>query len=319
MQLYAADIAPLVEPVRDAARRLVRELGFMQSTLAGSGLSPSAVHALIEIGRHGTRTGAELAAALALEKSSVSRLLARLCDGGLLRPGPARDGRERPLALTRKGRATLAAIDGFARGQVAEALAKMPPPERIAVADGLSLYADALAGRRGAPAADGDPVAIVAGYRPGLLGRCAEMHARFYARHAGFGRYFEARVAGGLAGFAGRLDNPRNGIWAAVRRDTVLGTIAIDGEDLGEDTAHLRWFIVDDGLRGTGAGRRLLQAALAFCDAGGFRETRLWTFRGLDAARHLYEARGFALAREWSGRQWGDEVMEQLFVRPRPA
>ncbi len=41
----------------------------------------------------------------------------------------------------------------------------------------------------------------------------------------------------------------------------------------------------------------------------------LWTFRGLDAARRLYEANGFALVEEQPGRQWGEEVIEQRFVR----
>ena len=89
----------------------------------------------------------------------------------------------------------------------------------------------------------------------------------------------------------------------------------IDGEDLGPGTAHLRWFIVEDGLRGAGIGRSLLTAAVAFCDRQGFAEIHLWTFKGLDAARRLYEAHGFAVAAEAVGRQWGTEVVEQKFVR----
>ncbi|WP_342212198.1 hypothetical protein [Roseitalea porphyridii] len=42
--------AATIAHIRDASRRLVRELGFMQATLAGTDLSPSAVHAIIEIG-----------------------------------------------------------------------------------------------------------------------------------------------------------------------------------------------------------------------------------------------------------------------------
>ncbi len=68
-------------------------------------------------------------------------------------------------------------------------------------------------------------------------------------------------------------------------------------------------------MRGTGVGRQLLSAALAFCDERGFAATHLWTFRGLDAARRLYEDNGFALAEERPGNQWGKKVMEQRFVR----
>jgi GNAT superfamily N-acetyltransferase len=145
------------------------------------------------------------------------------------------------------------------------------------------------------------------------------MHARFYAAAAGFGPVFESKVAAGLAEFVPRLDRPPNQLWSAVRDEAILGTIAIDGEDLAPGVAHLRWFIVDEGLRGSGTGRRLLTAATQFCDRHGFRETRLWTFRGLDAARRLYEASGFVLTHEEAGRQWGREVIEQQFVRPAPA
>jgi len=88
---------------------------------------------------------------------------------------------------------------------------------------------------------------------------------------------------------------------------------------LGGGAAHLRWFIVDDGLRGYGIGRALIGRAMAFVDEAGFGETRLWTFKGLDAARALYEQAGFQLAEEASGAQWGTEVVEQVFVRPAVA
>jgi GNAT superfamily N-acetyltransferase len=142
------------------------------------------------------------------------------------------------------------------------------------------------------------------------------MHAHSYARTSDFGRRFEHVVAGGLAAFCDRLGQPGNAIWAAMQDGAIVGSIAIDGEDLGARTAHLRWVIVDDHVRG-GAGRRLLTRALDFVDSHGFVETHLWTFRALAAARHLYERHGFPLAEERPGTQWGSEVREQRFVRAR--
>ncbi len=66
----------------------------------------------------------------------------------------------------------------------------------------------------------------------------------------------------------------------------------------------MRWFILDDSCRGTGIGRRLLSEAMAFCDSRQFSAVQLWTFKGLDAARKLYESFGFTLIREWQGEQW---------------
>lgn len=160
-------------------------------------------------------------------------------------------------------------------------------------------------------------VVIEHGYRPGAIGRITEMHASFYARHAGFGQFFESQVAAGLAEFAGRLVHPGNGLWVALQAQRIVGSVAIDGEDLGNNKAHLRWFIVDEGVRGGGTGRTLLHEALHFCDRAGYTETHLWTFDSLHAARRLYEGSGFTLAGESQGTQWGEAVTEQLFVRRR--
>lgn len=160
---------------------------------------------------------------------------------------------------------------------------------------------------------------LVEGYRPGVLGTCVRMHADFYARHAGFDAFFEAEVAAGMADFMQRLDRPSNGIWSACVGDRMLGCIVLDGEDLGHGVGHLRWFIVDDGVRGVGIRNALLTATLSFAGASGFDRVELWTFAGLDATRRLYEGAGFALVDEQPGRRWGGEVLEQHFIRPRPS
>ena len=308
----------LVDDVRAASRRMVRELGFMRPTLAATAYPPSAVHALIEISTAPDPvTATRLADLLGLDKSSVSRMLRKLVDAGEIKAAVAPgDARAKPLALTRRGRRTVAAIHASAHDQVAGAMARLPPARHRLIAQGLADYANALeACRTGLPAVPPVPPEILQGYQSGLIGRIVDMHARFYARTVGFGAYFESLVSTGLADFVRRLPNRRNAIWTATQRGLIVGSVAVDGEDLGENVAHLRWFIVDEGLQGAGTGRRLLARALAFCDSQDFSATRLWTFRGLDAARRLYEDFGFTLEEEHAGRQWGNEVVEQRFVR----
>lgn len=310
----------LVEQIRADSRLMVRELGFMQSTLAATDYPPSAVHALLEIGAHRDMTAGRLAEVLGLDKSSVSRMLRKLIGAGEIEERrSAADGRAKLLGLTEKGRTTLNAIHAYGRSQVVSALDCLGTEDRQMVAQGLAAYARALHARRlGGASGLADTIEIEQGYRPGAIGRIAEMHANFYSRHIGFGQFFESRVAADAAEFAGRLESSRNALWLAVHEGRIVGSVAIDGEDLGAGMAHLRWFIIDDGLRGAGVGRRLLNEAVAFCDSRGFSEIQLWTFRGLDAARRLYEAFGFVLAEESPGDQWGKTVTEQRFVRQLP-
>lgn len=317
LDIAVSEDFPALEHIRAASRRLVRELGFMGGDFAGTELSPSAVHALIEIETRPGITARDLGSLLRLEKSSVSRMLRKLVLSGDVREeADDGDSRVKRLVLHEVGAGRVAAIHGFARAQVAGALGRLAPGQDRTVLEGLRLYADALSSDvEEGPAFQ--RIEIAGGYRPGIIARITQMHALYYARTSGFGQRFESVVASGLAGFCDRLDNPRNGIWVAVRNGEIVGSVAIDGEDLGGDIAHLRWFIVDDGVRGGGVGSRLLSAALAFADRQAFAETHLWTFSGLSAARHLYETHGFICVEERSGRQWGSEVLEQRFARPR--
>ena len=208
----------LVDDIRAASRQMVRELGFMQATLAATDYPPSAVHAILEIGAQGSMAASQLAQALGLEKSSVSRMVRKLVEAGELKEtADGEDGRVKRLALTAKGRRTLAAIEAFGRQQVTAALDRMQPPQQQAVSRGLALYAQALqAHRQEEPLPAPAQIQVLPGYRPGCIGRIVEMHARFYARHAGFGVFFESRVASGLAEFASRLDKPCNQLWTCL-------------------------------------------------------------------------------------------------------
>jgi len=158
----------------------------------------------------------------------------------------------------------------------------------------------------------------LSGYLPGAIGRITEIHAEYYNRHWGFGLFFERRVAAEMSAFLGSFQAERDGFWTAVRTGRILGSVALDGTRAEEEGAHLRWFIVEEAHQGIGIGRRLLEQALAFSDGRRYRRVYLWTFAGLDAARHLYETCGFRLCVEHRDTQWGVPVVEQRFEREPP-
>lgn len=312
---------PVVSVIRRSSRLMVRELGFMASTLASTNYSPSAVHTLVEIALRKEMTAGQLVQLLGLEKSSVSRMLARLITAGELEEVVStEDARTKSLRLTGKGRDTVNKINAYSNERVVSAIQSLQPAQQQIISQGLSLYANALlACRETGVDTRPDELKIVQGYLPGMIGRIAEMHGSYYAREYNFGRFFEAKVASGLAEFSGRLDKPCNQIWLAVLNDRIVGSVAIDGEDLEQGEAHLRWFIIDDGCRGHGAGKKLLNEAILFCDSVGFSAVHLWTFNKLTTARRLYESFGFTLAKEWEGDQWGSLITEQQFTRRRDA
>lgn len=309
----------LIAEIRRASRQFVREHGFLQKTLAGTSLPPSAVHAIIEIAMSGPLTAKDLSERLNLEKSTISRLVKTLETSGELTSTPHEaDGRSQMLSLTKQGQQTYTAASTYAEDLVRRALKVMEGSSPEDLARTLSSYTEAMtASRTGTPAPKQD-YEIVEGYQTGMIGDVSAMHARTHGPIVGFGPAFESVVSKAMAEFMPRLANPVNNSWSVVENGRVVASITIDGEDLDNNIAHLRWFIMEPHLRGSGLGRRLLDKAVQHCDRHGFGEIHLWTLKGLDPARKLYELNGFSLVDEYQGDQWGKMVTEQKFVRVHP-
>ena len=153
----------------------------------------------------------------------------------------------------------------------------------------------------------------LSGYVPGAIGRIAELHGTYYYKHWGFDLFFESKVAIELSEFLRRLHEVHDGFWVASVGEKIVGAIAIDGANHNSKGAHLRWFIVAPENQGHGIGKILLEEAIEFCRKKKFGRVYLWTFSGLDPARHLYERFGFKHCEEREGNQWGRTVTEQRF------
>ena len=201
--------------------------------------------------------------------------------------------------------------------QARTALTKVRNGSARSIADALTAYADALSGSDQIAGEPGHHFEFVEGYQTGMIGDIAALHARTHGAIIGTGPTFESVVSQAMSEFMQRVGNPLNNSWSILDNGEIIGSISIDGEDLDGNVAHLRWFILSEKLRGLGFGKTLLLRALDHCDGHGFDEIHLWTLKGLDAARTLYERNGFTLADEYVGDQWGKSVTEQMFIRKR--
>lgn len=151
-------------------------------------------------------------------------------------------------------------------------------------------------------------------YWPGLLGEIIALHGSYYHRHWGLDLSFETQEAGELTEFLRSFDPGRDGLWASKLGGRLAGCVAVDGrEGREEEGARLRWFIVRTGCQGQGLGEQLLGFALKFCRDCGYGRVHLWTFAGLEVARHLYLRAGFQLTQAHKVHQWGRELIEQRY------
>jgi len=160
---------------------------------------------------------------------------------------------------------------------------------------------------------------LVEGFVAGSIGRIVSMHGEYYEREWEMGQLFEAMVAEKLGSFAQRYDPHTDLVLLGIEKGRVDASMIVDLNDprSGDRGGHLRFFMLDDGARGTGIGKLMMQRAMDHVDDKCDGKCWLTTFGGLDAARHLYEKHGFQLTDEVVGKRWGFELTDQVFERPK--
>ena len=283
------DLVEEVQPLRQAAREVVRELGMLQDRFAPADVTHTQCHALLELSAAGVLTAGELASRLRVDKSVVSRTLRPLSERGLLTSSRGADRREKPVGLSKAGRRVVERIHAAAGEQVDRALRLLPPADRQTVLSGMVLYAKALTRARVAqriairPIEARDDRAVAQIIRAemtehGASGAGFAIHdpevacmSEAYARDGG-AQYFVLDDDGTIVGGAG------------------FGALA--GGPPG--TCELRKMYLLPATRGLGVGRRLLVHTLLAARDAGYTRCYLETMATMHRARALYAAVGFA-------------------------
>jgi GNAT superfamily N-acetyltransferase len=157
------------------------------------------------------------------------------------------------------------------------------------------------------------PVAMLRTHRPGDLGWIIHRHAVIYHNEYGWDGTFEAMVAKVAATFIDAFDAARDVCYIAERDGQILGSAMVVRQD--EDTAKLRLVYVEASERGTGLGRHLVEACMAFARTAGYRRMTLWTNDVLVPARRLYEGLGFTLTASEPYHGFGVDLVSETWER----
>ena len=153
----------------------------------------------------------------------------------------------------------------------------------------------------------GTIVAHCPGYRD--LGWIIERHAVLYHESHGWDQTFEAMVAEIAASFVQNFDPKRERGWIAEVGGRRAGAIALVRH--AKAVGQLRLLFVEPFARGLGIGAYLVSECVREARRVGYERMILFTVRGLDPARRLYEQEGFELVEEKSAHLWGKDEVEQ--------
>jgi len=295
-----------IAAVRHFNRFYTRRIGVVTDRMLGSTFSLTEARVLYELAHRDRPTAGEIGATLGLDAGYLSRMLKDFARRGLVtRTRSARDGRARHLALTAAGRRAFAPLDRGSQRAVAEMLRPLRDDGRRELLAAMSTIERLLGDE-----ALRTPI-TVRRHRPGDIGWIIGTHARVYADEYGWDASFEALMVKIMTPFLRQHDPARERCWIAELDGEPAGCIALVRQS--DRVAKLRVFLVTRAARGRGAGKALIAECLRFARAAGYRKVVLWTQKGLDAARHLYEAAGFKLAREEPHHSWGKDHIGQYW------
>lgn len=145
----------------------------------------------------------------------------------------------------------------------------------------------------------------------GDIGYITYMHGVFHEKECGYGLSFESYVAEGLHEFYKNYNPERERMWVCEHNNKIIGSLLL--MDRGNETAQLRYYILEPEYRGMGLGKKLMDLFVQFLKEKNYKRCYLWTTNELEAAASLYIKYGFTLTEEKETTDFGKKVIEQRY------
>ncbi|MEL7601840.1 MAG: helix-turn-helix domain-containing GNAT family N-acetyltransferase [Bacillota bacterium] len=297
------DRAGIIGDIRGFNRFYTNILGLLDKHILESDFSLTEARILFELKELGPCMANTLSQRLTIDKSYLSRMLAKFEANGLIeKEVSGEDSRAYLIRLSERGMQAFCALSEKSGDQIARLLAPLDDGAcreiQTAMATISKHMAWATAGFLIRPFTQADIEFVIS--RQILL----------YETEYGFtSDVWKTYVAEAVHKLVDQFDPQRDCMLILERGGVPCGCIAIAHAD--QTTAQLRFFFVEASLRGLGAGRRLMDTAMAFCREKHYSHVFLWTCDRLDAARYLYAKNGFRITNTHENNEWGAPMMEE--------
>jgi DNA-binding MarR family transcriptional regulator/GNAT superfamily N-acetyltransferase len=291
--------------VRRFNRFFTRRIGVLREGLLHTPYSLTEARVLFEIANRERATASDFSRDLGLDPGYLSRILSGLERRGLIEKAPSEtDARRRILSLTAEGLEAFSELDARSREEIAQVLGELSEEEQLRLLAAMGTIESVLDKRL----RFSEPF-FVRAHEPGDMGWVVQRHGELYFQEYGWDERFEALVARIVADFVEDYDPAMERCWIAEMDGERVGCVfCVKG---GGKVAKLRLLLVEPGARGLGLGGRLVDECVRFAGSRGYEKLTLWTNSVLDAARHIYEERGFRLVEEEEHHSFGRDLVGQ--------
>lgn len=295
-----------IQAVRRFSRFYTKQIGLLEEGILRSPFSLTEARVLYELAQGDDVAATDVAAALGIDPGYLSRVLRSFGRRGLIEKRRSRDDRRRILlTLSRAGRRAFQELNESSDAQIRALLDGLGEADQRRVVAAMSAVEEVLGERAETP----NGRLVLRPQRPGDMGWIVERHGALYAESHGWDARFEASCAEIVARFLRSYDPRWERSWIAERDGERVGAVCLvrRSKTLGQ----LRLLFVEPSARGAGVGARLVSECVSHARHVGYRRMTLFTVRGLDSARKLYESEGFELVEESPASPWGKDVVEQ--------
>jgi DNA-binding MarR family transcriptional regulator/GNAT superfamily N-acetyltransferase len=268
-------------------------------------LSLAEARVLYELAHRPGMIARDIIQQLGLDAGYLSRMLKRFEADGLVQREAAADARAAALRPTAAGLALFGELDRKAADRIREAIGGLDEQERAQLTAAMGLITRLTSKRESSNQTD----AVLREPKSGDYGWAIERHGVVYQAQFGWGLQFEGLVAELFGKFAINHDPARERCWIAELDGERVGCVFVVERE--PKVAQLRCLLVEPKARGRGVGAALVDECISFARSAGYESIMLWTQKGLDSARKIYEAAGFKLVEEQPHEDFGVPLIGQ--------
>ena len=293
----------IVTEIRGFNRFYTDILGLLNQRILDSGYSLTEARILFEISKCQVCTANQLCSALNIDRSYMSRIIRKFEKDGLVkRENDSNDNRNMLIQMTAKGETIFHDLNERSNKQIEEMLSKLDNHDCEdlirAIRTVKKYFMVAEKNMKIRPYSEKDIKYVI------------DRQLSLYEAERHFvTQVWKDYLIKGVLSLVKRFDKEKDCMLILECDENPMGCIAIT--HVQEYVAQLRYFFLEPELRGLGAGTKLLNAALEFCEAKKYQKVFLWTVSAQESARKLYKKAGFEITETHENSDWGSPVLEE--------
>ena len=297
--MFSADQIADIQGFNKVYQNLLKQI---DSAILETGYTLTEKDVLLEISKTERCTANILIQQLSIDRSYMSRMIAKFEKNGLIEKTQSQtDSRVRYIRLTELGRKEINRLSDIQSNHIGAIFNKLSNEDQQTVWQSMVLIRNKLS--------DANDVLTIRPFTQSDIEYVISRHKTLYYAERHLSGTFSAYVDEIVYHFVDNFNTQTDCLKILECNGVPAGSIAIARVD--DDTAQLRFFMLEPEMRQRGYGNRLMNMALDFCREKEFKKVFLLTITAQVVARHVYETHGFYKVESYDKSEWGDGVVEE--------